>query len=47
MIERPLGTILFRLFLINLRASWRIKRIKRIKSFHHFNPFNPPDHLGD
>ena len=37
MIERPLGTILFRLLLINFRASRRIERI------NPFNPFNPPE----
>ena len=40
MIERPLGTILFRLLLINFRASRRIERI------NPFNSFNPPEPFG-
>ena len=46
MIERPLGTILFRLILIILRAFWIIERIWRIKWFNPFNPFNPPEPFG-
>ena len=46
MIERPLGTILFRLILIIFRAFWIIERIWRIKWFNPFNPFNPPEPFG-